>query len=1598
MKKFLFLCIITLLSTLQLFAQPIISSFSPTKGSVGTVVTIYGSNFSTTPSDNLVYFGPVRASVTVATSTSLTVTVPSGASCQPITVITGNLVAHSDAPFILTFVGGGSVTNHSFLDTYPLDSALTGTFDIRGLDINDLDGDGKPDVAVVDRANNIVSIYRNRTTGNAIALDNKVNLNTGALPMYVTSGDLDGDGKADLIVANSDINTNTVSIYKNTSSPNTISFAAPQNIDAGTQPTAIFVIDFDKDGKEDIAIANIEIPGTITLLRNVTSNGIISFAAKQTIGVTGSFNDVKAADLDGDKLPDLIVSNYTMNSIAVLKNNSTIGNLSFASPQSFATGSFPSGIAIGDLDADGKVDLAVANSFSNTLSIFKNTSVIGTISLSAKPEISSLDTPTDVTMSDIDGDGKLDVLVSDANSSSTFAVTVLKNTSITGNILLNAGIDYPIIGHDKILAADMDLDGRQDIVVSGSAFAGTIYQNRIGAPDITSFTPTSARAGDTVTITGVGFNGVTSVSFGHVDAASFNVVNATTITAVVSSGGASGDVEVTAAKGSSVLAGFVFLVPPTISSFTPTSGTAGAKVTITGTNLLDANSVSFGGTAAASFTILNATTIIATIANGSSGDVRVTTAAGNTSLSGFTFNAPPSITSFSPVSGGPGTVVTIYGAHFTGTTAVSFGEVPVVSFTVNSSTVITAVVGPGRSGSVKITSPIAVATLAGFVYLPASPPVIQTFSPASGSIGSSVTITGSGFDSIPGNNIVYFGATKAAVTNSTTTQLTVIVPKGATYQPISVYNKQTYVSGYSSEPFIVTFPEGNIHFTPFSFATKTDFNAGMIVGYTTLCDFDDDGKVDIATGDAPFGLKVMRNNSNTNKLSFSSAITINPYIDPFYGIVTGDIDGDGLPDIAAFDQSSSSYSQGKFSVLRNKSTNGFIDFDNSVDFITGLQSSGIAIGDLDKDGKSDIIVSNAGNRTVAVFRNTSVMGQVSFAKGIDLPTGGYPKNLVITDLDGDGLLDIVVNNGLDGTLSIFKNSSTGKGTLSFATAQSIQLTNGGHGYLTMGDIDGDHKPDLVTTNAYTSNTVSLIRNTSTIGTISFAAEVVYPTVNEALVPYISDLNGDGKLDLALSSGTYGSAISVYKNNSSAGTITLEPAVNYTYPGNAFFGLVIGDVDGDDKPDIVASNGQATISVFANQTDPFIPVTACANMKKTLISDITGTSYQWQVNNGSGFVNLSNNSMYANVNGQSLEILSLTTDYNNYQYRCIVDGTYSKRIILTVDTVPGWPFIDASPYSKVCIGTPVTLTASFSGCTSCNYTWNDTALTTGAKLTVNEGGNYVITAKNICGTTTASKLVTMSPIPNLTIASSAATVCKGNSVQLTASGAATYIWSSAPGLSSTIGETVTVFPSTSTTYKVTGNIDWCYVEKSILVNVTPSVVPSITISNAGCSSTNISFSALITNGGSSPVIKWYVDNVLSDSGSTYTLANATNGKQVYAKLESNAACSTPQVVTSNVMTVNCITTAVPQIDGIETFEILPNPTKGILVIKLKLDRIKKVAFKILDNSGLTIYSTDAIKMSGTLTKQIDLSEAASGIYYLQTTIDGNQFTEKIIIAR
>jgi FG-GAP-like repeat/IPT/TIG domain/FG-GAP repeat len=757
------LYIVALFFPLSVFAQPpVIDSISPASGPINSSVKITGNNFSATAAANVVWFGSVRVPVTTASSSSLTVTVPTGISSQPITVNTGGLTSVPFAPFITTFSDSGQFLPSAFSTLTTVPAGLGPQYICNA----DLDGDGKPDLIVANGDSSTVTIYHNNSTPGNISFTEVASFTMGGsgYPIGVTAGDLDGDGKPDIVISN--YYTQKLTFYLNASTSGNIVMDSVLSVPSGNYVLGASIADMNGDGKPEVIVA-CEGSNILSIYTNSSTLGHISFSNETSLMAPSGGSPFKAvvADIDGDGKPDIVSANSYLNTVSVYRNTTPAGGaISFASDVDFNTGNFPEGVAIGDIDGDGKPDLVVANNTDNTLSVLLNTSTVGTISFATQVTVNSGSSAYDLVIADFDGDGKPDIAVDDQYNNT---VSVHRNLSTPGTVAINPNVDYSTgeIPY-SITTADFDGDGKPDIATANDGDnTFTVLRNRSSSePAITSFSPTVGTTGTVVTIVGVNLNGVSGVSFGDSAATSFTYVSPDTVTAVVG-GGASGSVSLFAAAGLTSLPGFVYGVAPVINSFTPDSAAQGATITISGKGFTATTTVLLGGTPALSFTVLNDSTITATVGVGSSGAITVTNPLGTDTASGFFFiytPIPPVVlTSFSPDSATEGATVTITGQYLAGITAISFGGTPAQSFRIYSDSIVYVTVGPGSTGTLVVSGNNGTDSLQGFFYIaPPPPPVlsITSFSPTTGSTGTAVSIKGSNLAAVTS---VSFGGTPA---------------------------------------------------------------------------------------------------------------------------------------------------------------------------------------------------------------------------------------------------------------------------------------------------------------------------------------------------------------------------------------------------------------------------------------------------------------------------------------------------------------------------------------------------------------------------------------------------------------------------------------------------------------------------------------------------------------------------------------------------------------------------------------------------------------------------------------------------------------------
>ncbi len=327
-------------------------------------------------------------------------------------------------------------------------------------------------------------------------------------------------------------------------------------------------------------------------------------------------------------------------------------------------------------------------------------------------------------------------------------------------------------------------------------------------PRVLSISPLAGVTGMVVEIEGENLSGTTGVRFGTRPASSFEFVNDRLVRATVPQDPRTAPIFVKTRYGSA-RSESLFIVPPTIVSFSPGQAPAGHIVTIVGFNFTRTSAVLFAtlpGTPTrvrnAAFTLLSDSLILAVVPMSTgAGPISVSNPAGTRkSETDFTPGNPldaPIIESFTPSTGSPGTNVAIAGIRLSGTTAVQFGGVPAISFTATTDNLLRAIVPEGaRSGPIRITTPggVAVSTTPFNV-----PPRITAFAPLTAGVGEQITILGQNFANATA--VRFQGDANASFVASSDTLIIATVPPTATDGPIRVLGPGG--QAISSESFIL---------------------------------------------------------------------------------------------------------------------------------------------------------------------------------------------------------------------------------------------------------------------------------------------------------------------------------------------------------------------------------------------------------------------------------------------------------------------------------------------------------------------------------------------------------------------------------------------------------------------------------------------------------------------------------------------------------------------------------------------------------------------------------------------------------------------------
>jgi hypothetical protein len=293
----------------------------------------------------------------------------------------------------------------------------------------DVDGDGRPDLVVANAGDHTVTVRLADPARPGFFLPALVLSTPGRIPLDVAVGDLNGDGLTDIVVAASfDASAGmippapSVMVFHQISppTPNAVQFAPPVTYTVGGEPQAVTVADLDGNGFADIAVATTADKVSVLLQ---TAAGVIAPAVDYATGVQPVA--VKAADIDGDGKLDLLTANFGAavnpgtQGLSVLIQGATAGT--FLAPVHYATGDRPTALAVGDLNGDGKPDIAVAceglPGDPGTVSVFLQTPPAAATPGVLLPAVSYRGVwgPMGVAIADIDGDGHPDLVLADGD-------------------------------------------------------------------------------------------------------------------------------------------------------------------------------------------------------------------------------------------------------------------------------------------------------------------------------------------------------------------------------------------------------------------------------------------------------------------------------------------------------------------------------------------------------------------------------------------------------------------------------------------------------------------------------------------------------------------------------------------------------------------------------------------------------------------------------------------------------------------------------------------------------------------------------------------------------------------------------------------------------------------------------------------------------------------------------------------------------------------------------------------------------------------------------------------------------------------------------
>lgn len=358
-------------------------------------------------------------------------------------------------------------------------------------------------------------------------------------------------------------------------------------------------------------------------------------------------------------------------------------------------------------------------------------------------------------------------------------------------------------------------------------------------------------------------------------------------------------------------------------------------------------------------------------------------------------------------------------------------------------------------------------------------------------------------------------------------------------------------------------------------AVTTYGTGGSRPGSLAVTDVNGDGKLDLLLPNVSSSTVGVLLGTGTGSFGAVTTFSTGGSSSPF-GIAVADVNADGKPDLLTANSDSNTAGvllgtgTGSFRSVTQFSTGGF------------SKPSGIAVADVNADGKPDLLTANLGTNTAGVLLGT---GTGSFGPVTTYSSGANsaPASIAVADVNGDGQLDLLTANQANSTAGVLLG--TGTGSFGPATTFSTGTASYPHG-LVVADVNGDTKLDLLTAN--TNSTAGVLLGT---GTGSFGAVTTFSTGASSLTNAlaVADVNSDGHPDLLTANyNTSTAGVLLGTGTGSFGAVTQVS----TGEGSQPYGIAVADVNGDAKPDLLTANlGTNTAGVLLNTTAGLVMATS-----------------------------------------------------------------------------------------------------------------------------------------------------------------------------------------------------------------------------------------------------------------------------------------------------------------------------------------------------------------------------------------------------------------------